>query len=535
MTEHNQRPSIDVQRFAKALQSATISAYNFGENRAEASVIELFYASSVISRRQRVPEQRLSFVMLVENQSYKKRVEVRWRGEEGDWQTLSAFYVAAAGENHEFWRAELQVALSDDRSLPGNVQFALHAEQRGKEHWENNSGRNYTIEADAGVLLGAGAPVANLDFSPRLEPEQRVVHITAAVAGAARQVAVEWSTDGWVTKHRTACTRTRRYWDQLEMSNARNPNQYAVGVWTARLRIREAFRVEYAIVAEVDGRERWDNCRGLNYVARRDNFRVLILNLHCYQEENQEQKLATIARAIVEQNIDVVCLQEVGEHWNDGAGDWASNTARIIHEQLPQPFYLCADWSHRGFDRYREGVAILSRYPFVKTEARYVSSSHDAYDIHARKVLMGQVNVPGVGVINLFSAHLSWWQDGFRTQFDALRAWADRRATRNVAATLLCGDFNIKAGSEGYTHVVTQSDFEDQFLKVTDRGAFDAVFRHRNGHWQSTLNYDGRIDYIFLKRGGGLRPVAAQRLFTGDDYGRVSDHEGFLVTFEPTQ
>lgn len=495
--------------------------------------IEFYYASSIISRRQRAPLQRLTFVALVENRAYDKRVEARWRGEEGEWQIAPAHYVAPYGDNQEVWRAEVEVMLADERPLPGNVQFALVVNQQGRETWENNGGANYTIEADAGVIVGARHPVALLDFRPRLEPEQRIVPVTVAVFGRAAQVAIEWSTDGWQTKQRTACSLARRHWDQLELSNARNPNQYAVGVWTARLRIREAFRVEYAIVAEIDGRQHWENCGGRNFSVRRDSFKVLILNLHCYQEDDQQAKLMTIAQAIREQNIDVVCLQEVAEHWNDGAGDWASNTARIIHEQLPQPFYLCNDWSHRGFDRYREGVAILSRYPFLRTEARYVSASHDPYDIHARKVLMGQINAPGIGVINLFSAHLSWWSHGFRTQFDALRAWAERRATRHVVATLLCGDFNIKAGSEGYAHIVNSSDFEDQFLKATDRATFDAIFRRRQEHWQGALAHDGRIDFILLKRGDKLRPVAAQRLFVEGSYGRVSDHEGFLVTFEP--
>lgn len=496
-------------------------------------MIELIYASSIISRRQRAPVQRLTVALLVENLTYDKRVEVRWRGEEGDWQTLTANFVAQVGGDRELWRAEVEVVLTEDRSLPGNVQFALHALQNGRDHWENNGGRNYTIEADAGVLLGARHPVTHLDFSVRLEAEQRVLPISVAVHGRATQVVVEWSVDGWKTGQRTRCTLVRRHWDQAEQSNARNPNQYAVGIWTARLRIRDAFRVEYAVVAEVDGRQQWDNCGGLNYSAKRDNFKVLILNLHCYQEKDQLAKLATIAQTIRELDIDVVCLQEVAEHWNDGAGDWESNTARIIHAQLPQPFHLVAEWSHRGFDRYREGVAILSRYPFIRTEARYVSANQDVYDIHSRKVIMGQISAPGVGVVNLFSAHLSWWENGFRQQFDTLRAWVDRRHTRTVAATLIGGDFNVKAGAQGYAHIVATSDYEDQFLRVSDRRAFDAIFYKRAAGWESHLAHDGRIDFIFMKRGGKLRPIAAQRLFTGDRYRRVSDHEGFLVTFEP--
>ena len=497
------------------------------------NVIEFLYASNLISRRRRTPEQHLAFAMLVENRAYDKRIEVRWRGETGDWQTAPAVYVAPAGDGRELWRATATVKLGEQQSLPGNVYFALHSVQNGREEWANNNGRNFTIEADAGLLLGAGHPLTQVDYTPQLAPEQRIVPVTIAITGNAQRVAVEWSTDGWKSKHRTAATFTRRHWDQTEFSNARNPNQYAVGVWTARLRIREAYRVEYAIVAEVDGRELWDNRYGTNYAAQRNNLKVLILNLHCYQESDQDAKLNRIAQAINELDVDLVCFQEVAEHWNDGRGDWQSNTARIIHERVRGTYYLCTDWSHRGFDRYREGVALLSRYPFLRTEAMYVSASQDPYDIHARKVLFGQVNVPGAGQVNLFSAHLSWWSDGFREQFDALHAWANRLHTRTTAATLLGGDFNIQAGAEGYAHVVESSDFEDQFLKATNRDAFDAVFRRRKKGWQRALDGDGRIDFVLMKRASKLRPIAAQRVFTTESYGRVSDHEGFLVTFEP--
>ena len=497
------------------------------------NVIEFLYASNFITRRRRTPEQRLAFAMLVENRAYDKQVEVRWRGETGDWQTTPAVYVAPAGDGRELWQATATVKLSEQQPLPGNVRFALRSLQDGREDWANNNGRNFTIEADAGLLLGAGHPVTQVDYTPQLGAEQRIVPVTIAVSGAAQRVAVEWSTDGWKSKHRTAATFTRRHWDQSELSNARNPNQYGVGVWTARLRIGEAYRVEYAVVAQVDGRELWNNRHGANYAAQRNNLKVLALNLHCYQEADQDAKLSRIAQAIDELGIDIVCLQEVAEHWNDGHGDWPSNTARIIHERVRGTYHLCTDWSHRGFDRYREGVAILSRYPFLRTEAQYVSASQDPYDIHARKVLFGRVNVPGAGHVNLFSAHLSWWSNGFREQFDTLRAWADRLHTRGTAATLLCGDFNIAAHSEGYAHVVETSDYEDQFLKATNRTAFDAVYRRRKKGWQRALDGDGRIDFVLMKRTGKLRPIAAQRVFNDDSYGHVSDHEGFLVTFEP--
>ncbi|MCS6826281.1 MAG: hypothetical protein NZ553_06690, partial [Caldilinea sp.] len=110
-------------------------------------MIELFYASNVISRRQGIPRQRLAFVLLVENHAYAKRVVVRWRGEDGEWHDTPARYVAPAGEGREIWRSDIEIALTEERSLPGNVQFVLYVSQRGREYWENNGGRSYALDA----------------------------------------------------------------------------------------------------------------------------------------------------------------------------------------------------------------------------------------------------------------------------------------------------------------------------------------------------------------------------------------------------
>ena len=48
------------------------------------------------------------------------------------------------------------------------------------------------------------------------------------------------------------------------------------------------------------------------------------------------------------------------------------------------------------------------------------------------------------------------------------------------------------------------------------------------------LAEDGRIDFIFLQKHSSLQAVAARELFTnGDHYGRVSDHTGYCIEFEP--
>jgi maltose 6'-phosphate phosphatase len=260
---------------------------------------------------------------------------------------------------------------------------------------------------------------------------------------------------------------------------------------------------------------------------------MLILNLHSYQEERQDHKFSQIAKAIDELEVDIICLQEVAEFWNNGQGDWASNAAHIINDRLPMPFSIYTDWSHLGFERYREGVAILSRYPMTGHEARYVSASHDVYSIHSRKVISAQMSIPGIGKINVFSAHLSWWEDGFEYQFKQLSEWATKRHTADVQATLLCGDFNITAGSTGYDLVVESGLYEDQFLSIKAEHVFEKVFRVNDPHWHDYLTDDYRIDYIFMNKKSRLKTIAGDVVFTDRDYGRVSDHCGYMMAFEP--
>jgi maltose 6'-phosphate phosphatase len=167
-------------------------------------------------------------------------------------------------------------------------------------------------------------------------------------------------------------------------------------------------------------------------------------------------------------------------------------------------------------------------------EASSVSPSQDVHSIDSRKVVMVQVYVPYIGLVNIFSAHLSWPSGGFFPQFDRLRNWANQRHGDRVAATFLCGDFNIKAGSEPYQVIVRTGDYEDQYLAATAKSSFEKIFRNKSVNIDRELAKDGRIDFIFMQKRSSLHAVAARELFTNSDYGRVSDHTGYCVEFEPS-
>lgn len=499
--------------------------------------IKLLYVENIISRKHKKIQQQLTFFIQLENVGYDKQVDILWCGENGDWHTLAASYHSLSGHDKEHWQAQIILPATKEKSLPGNIQFSCRYRVFSTEYWDNNCDKNYQSEADSGIKLIQNRLVQNIGFANCFDDNQSSVPVTVAVDQSfnAEHVVIHWTTDNWLTVHQTACQLKPHYWDKRTKSNARNPNQYQVEIWKGRIECGESFRLQYSICCEQNGRYLWENNDNCNYTFQREQLKVLILNLHCYQEENQDEKFTQIAKAINEMKVDIVCFQEVAEYWRDGEGDWESNSAKLINDRLTEPFHLHTDWSHLGFDKYREGVAILSRYPLSNHESRYVSDSHDIYSIHSRKVVMARVHVPFVGAINVFSAHLSWIEDGFKEQFQRLHEWADGHHSDEVNSTLLCGDFNISAGSEGYELVVNSNEYDDQYLAANEKGVFEKIFRVNDAHWQDLLAEDCRIDYVFMKKASKLKVTSAKVVFTEQDYGRVSDHCGYFLTFEPNE
>ncbi len=496
--------------------------------------IQLIYVENIISRKSQSVQQELTFFLQIENIHYDKQVDIMWAGEDGVWHILPAEYHSINGSNKEYWCKKCFFSLAD-RSLPGNIQFSLRYRVLGAEYWDNNHGRNFSSEADSGIKLVHKRKIQHIGFANVLNNDIASVPVVVAVKQAfnAEQVSIQWTTDNWQTSHETPCQISWDYWDKHCQSNARNPNQYGTQIWSGQIDHADFFRLQYIICCKNGEQTLWDNNEGNNYSLQREQLKILILNLHCYQEENQDEKFTQIAKAINELNIDIVCLQEVAEYWRDGEGDWESNAAKLINDRLTQPFNLYTDWSHLGFDKYREGVAILSRFPISNQQSRYVSDNHDIYNIHSRKVVMACVHIPYIGAINVFSAHLSWMEDGFQEQFQRLHEWAVENDGADIKATLLCGDFNISAGSSGYQTVVDSKAYDDQYLSANEHGVFEKIFRVDDEHWQDLLAEDYRIDYIFMNKKSELQVTSARILFTDQDYGQVSDHCGYFMTFEP--
>ena len=254
----------------------------------------------------------------------------------------------------------------------------------------------------------------------------------------------------------------------------------------------------------------------------KDKISVVTLNLHTYQEKDQESKFNIIADFINSQDIDIICFQECAQHKDisfiSGLDHIRTdNMAHIISDKLKSRYYYCWDWAHYGWDVWEEGVAILSKYPFEISESRYLSDNISILDpIGSRKAIWALIDIHAAFKLNIFSAHLSWQSAGLSDQISGLLSFVTEKEKLHVnAPSLVCGDFNDAAGSKGYNEMI-KNGFIDTYHSLNP-----SKFKEK------TNDTGTRIDYIFLRNTSSPLKILESKIIFNDK--RVSDHYGIFT------
>jgi len=263
-------------------------------------------------------------------------------------------------------------------------------------------------------------------------------------------------------------------------------------------------------------------------------MKFLTLNTHSWMEENTQQKFEDLAKDILDKQYDIICFQEINQEIqsplapvNDLYHPTPSaepihqdHYVRLLVEHLAeqgQNYYWTWAYNHIGYDRYHEGVAILSKTPIEAREI-LVSDVDDPTDYHTRRVALAETVVEGKELA-VASVHLSWWDKGFQEEwvkFEAVLKELNK-------PLLLAGDFNNPAGQEGYQAILTSP------LGLQD--AYE-VAKERSGSYTVPPEIDGwkgnteplRIDYVFTTK--DLQVEELQVVFDGQESPQVSDHYG---------
>lgn len=248
-----------------------------------------------------------------------------------------------------------------------------------------------------------------------------------------------------------------------------------------------------------------------------------------------EERLDMTIQELRRLQPDVIALQEASDSRKHG------NVPQRIAEALGYQMVFEPATQHIsgiGFlDRlitatigFKEGPAILSRYPIVASEVYDLPRCQRRLD--PRILLRAEINVPD-GPIQVFSAHTS---KGDECQLQ--RVGELFRKHRGTGRAILMGDLNTGEQSPVLTGWQKEPGFIDAFRVANPGVSGGTVWQNIYVEWPTT---DRRVDFIFLFDGNNDRgPVVHSSRLAFDQPGRLpngdalwpSDHRGVLADIE---
>lgn len=262
-------------------------------------------------------------------------------------------------------------------------------------------------------------------------------------------------------------------------------------------------------------------------------MKLLTINVHAWQEENQLEKIKQLAQIIHTKRYDAVALQEVSQHrdaqivFSDIRKD---NYALILNKELAKlgssDYKLHWKASHYGYDVYEEGLALLVRHPAKEIESFYITQS-TSLDFWKSRNIVGGTFLVNNHSISLYSCHLGWWRDldeSYTHQVDQLLL----KASVNDKFILL-GDFNAPDHilQEGYSYLLSKGLYDTHQLADTKSG--NITIQGDIAGWDE--NKAGlKIDYIFTNWDANVKH--SNIIFNGENESIISDHFGIEIEIQ---
>ncbi|WP_459502127.1 endonuclease/exonuclease/phosphatase family protein [Bacillus sp. C1] len=262
-------------------------------------------------------------------------------------------------------------------------------------------------------------------------------------------------------------------------------------------------------------------------------MKLLTLNCHSWQEENQLEKIRHLAKTIQEEDYDVIALQEVSQSikaQNVCDNKKKDNFGLVLLTELEKlglgNYSIVWDFSHIGYDIYEEGLAILTKHPIVKQTSFFVSENRDTSYWKTRKIVSATISYKGKK-ITCYSCHLGWWNDeeeSFQNQVERFM-----QHVNDTELSFLMGDFNNNAHlqGEGYDYLIKKGLYDTYELALAkDEGT--TVQGEIAGWDENKQNL--RIDLIFSNK--PVKVLSSNVIFNGMNRNVISDHFGVEVQLD---
>jgi len=279
------------------------------------------------------------------------------------------------------------------------------------------------------------------------------------------------------------------------------------------------------------GQEESSRLRVLTYNLLHDGAWSGFFENGTHLEERLDMSIQELQRL----QPDVIALQEASDSRKHG------NVPQRIAEALGYQMVFEPATQHIsgiGFlDRlitsaigFKEGPAILSRYPIVASEVYDLPRCQRRMD--PRILLRAEISAPD-GPIQVFSAHTAKGDECQLTRVGEVF-----REHRGTGRAILMGDLNTGEQSPVLTEWQKEPGLIDAFRVANPGISGGTVWQNIHVEWPTA---DRRVDFIFLLDGGtGDRPVVRSSRLAFDQPGRLpngdalwpSDHRSVLADIE---
>lgn len=273
-------------------------------------------------------------------------------------------------------------------------------------------------------------------------------------------------------------------------------------------------------------------------------MKLLTLNTHSLVEVNYEEKLNEFVDAIFHEKPDIIALQEVNQTCTEEVVSKSNltgfcpceantiirrdnhvyNAVRKLREKGIS-YYWTWIGMKLGYNKYDEGIALMSLSPITQTDVVLISKINDYHNWKTRKI---------IGICTekhpdewFYSVHLGWWNDEeepFQGQWERTNIHMQKQET-----VWLMGDFNNPAEikNEGYD-MIAAANWYDSYLFAKEKDNGITVDKVIDGWKEKLKSTDGmRIDFIWCNK----KPTVnnSQVIFNGTNRKVISDHSGVMV------